>query len=52
MDVNTFIQNATATLMAVAWKVAGAFVLWLVGRWLINFATRTWAGRWRDRTST
>ena len=41
MDVNTLIQNTTATLMSVAWKVAGAFVLWLVGRWLINFATRT-----------
>jgi small conductance mechanosensitive channel len=27
--------------MAAAWKLAGAFVLWLVGRWLINFATRT-----------
>ena len=27
--------------MAVAWKVAGAFVLWLAGRWLIAFATRT-----------
>ena len=41
MDVNALIQSTTATLMAVAWKVAGAFVLWLVGRWMINFATRT-----------
>jgi small conductance mechanosensitive channel len=41
MDVNSLIQNATATLMSVAWKVAGAFVLWLVGRWLINFAIQT-----------
>jgi small conductance mechanosensitive channel len=41
MDVNTLIQNAAATLMAAAWKVAGAFVLWLVGRWLIAFASRT-----------
>ncbi len=41
MDVISLIQNATATLMSVAWKVAGAFVLWLVGRWLINFATKT-----------
>jgi small conductance mechanosensitive channel len=39
MDVNTLIQTATATLTAVAWKVAGAFVLWLIGRWLIGFAT-------------
>jgi small conductance mechanosensitive channel len=28
------------TLMAVAWKAAGALVLWLVGRWLISTATR------------
>src|SRR5262245_13425752 len=41
MDVNTMIQTTTATLMAVAWKIAGAFALWLVGRWLIGFATRT-----------
>jgi small conductance mechanosensitive channel len=41
MDVNALIQSTTATLMAVAWKVAGAFVLWLVGRWMINFAKRT-----------
>lgn len=40
MDVNTFLQNAIATLLPVAWKVAGAFVLWLIGRWLIGFSTR------------
>ena len=34
------IENAKLTLMAVAWKVAGALVLWIVGRWLINFAVR------------
>ena len=41
MDVNLLVQTAAATLMAAAWKIAGAFVLWLVGRWLISFATRT-----------
>jgi small conductance mechanosensitive channel len=41
MDVNLLVQSAAATLMAAAWKIAGAFVLWLVGRWLISFATRT-----------
>jgi hypothetical protein len=35
------IQNVVTTLMAAAWKVAGAFVIWLVGRGLIVFATRT-----------
>ena len=40
MDMNTFIQSASVTLIAVAWKVAGALVLWLVGRWLIAFAIR------------
>jgi small conductance mechanosensitive channel len=33
-------QGATATLIAVAWKAAGAFVLWLAGRWLIGLASR------------
>jgi small conductance mechanosensitive channel len=40
MDVNTLIQSANATLLAVAWRVAGAIVLWLVGRWMIAFALR------------
>jgi len=40
MDVNAFVENASATLVAVMWKVAGALVLWLVGRWLIGFASR------------
>src|SRR5439155_22708822 len=35
MEVNTLAQTAVATLVAVAWKVAGAVVLWLVGGWLI-----------------
>jgi small conductance mechanosensitive channel len=39
MDMNSLAQNATATLVAAAWKVAGAAVLWFVGRWLINLAT-------------
>jgi small conductance mechanosensitive channel len=38
MDANALVQNATVVLMAVGWKVAGAVVLWLVGRWLIAFA--------------
>src|SRR5215213_8840089 len=29
-----------ATLTALAWKVAGAVVLWIIGRWLIGFALR------------
>lgn len=40
MDVNAVIQSGTATLIAVAWKAVGAFVLWLVGRWLIALASR------------
>ena len=40
MDLDAFIQSATATLVAVAWKVVGALVLWLVGRWLIALASR------------
>jgi small conductance mechanosensitive channel len=40
MAVDTLMESATATLIAVAWKVAGALLLWLVGRWLIAFAVR------------
>jgi len=40
MDVNATFQNASAVLSAVAWKVAGAIVLSLIGRWLIGFALR------------
>jgi small conductance mechanosensitive channel len=38
MDLNALVQNASVTLVAAAWKVAGAVALWLVGRWLISFA--------------
>ena len=40
MDVHALTAAAIATLMAVAWKLIGAIVLWLVGRWLIRFAGR------------
>ena len=40
MDFNALTQTAMATLMAAAWKVAGAAALWLLGRWLIRFALR------------
>jgi small conductance mechanosensitive channel len=40
MDVNALVASATATLIAVAWKVAGAAVLWLIGRWLIGMVSR------------
>ncbi len=48
MDVNALIQNAATTLVAVGLKVAGAAVLWLIGRWLISFAIRM-LGRALDR---
>jgi len=40
MDVNALTAAAIATLVAAAWKLAGAFVLWLAGRWLIALALR------------
>jgi small conductance mechanosensitive channel len=56
MDVNALIQNASVTLIAVAWKVAGAVVLWLAGRWLISFAigllNRALSGHSVDQTLT
>ena len=40
MNVNTLVDSAIVMLMAVAWKVVGALLLWLIGRWLISFAVR------------
>ena len=40
MDVNALVESTTVILIAVAWKVAGAFVLWLAGRWLIGLVAR------------
>ena len=34
MDLNALVQNASVTLVALAWKLAGAVALWLAGRWL------------------
>ena len=48
MDFDALLQNASTTLIAVAWKVAGAVALWLIGRWLISFATRV-MGRTLER---
>ena len=38
--MNTLLESASTTLIAVAWKVIGAAALWLIGRWLISFALR------------
>lgn len=38
MDMNALAQNASNTLINVAWKIAGAVALWLIGRWLISLA--------------
>ena len=40
MESNALVASAIATLIAVAWKVAGALVLWVAGRLLIGFALR------------
>jgi hypothetical protein len=38
--MSALVASATATLVAVAWKCAGALLLWLAGRWLIGFGVR------------
>jgi small conductance mechanosensitive channel len=48
MDMNAVIQTTTAVLVAAAWKLAGAVILWLVGRWLIGFSL-TLLGRALER---
>jgi len=40
MDMNEIFDGTIAKLIAAAWLVAGALVLWLIGRWLIAFAVR------------
>ena len=50
MDTQALLDSAKTTLLAVAWKVAGAVLLWLVGRWLISLATRL-VGRALERQS-
>ena len=40
MDTNTLIQSASAILVAVGLKLAGAVLLFIVGRWLIGLAVR------------
>ena len=40
MDFNAILESARTTLMAVGWRVAGALVLWLAGRWLIGVGLR------------
>ena len=40
MDTNALIASATATIIAVGWKIAGALALWVIGRLLIGLALR------------
>src|SRR5262245_43761769 len=40
MDPSEIVQRAAPVLIAVAWKVAGAIALWILGRVLISFALR------------
>ncbi len=40
MDMNGLVASAMATLLAIAWRVVGALLLWLAGRWLIGLAVR------------
>jgi small conductance mechanosensitive channel len=40
MNVNAVTAASVAILTAVVWKLAGALVLWLAGRWLIGFGLR------------
>src|SRR4051794_33216061 len=40
MDLGVMTAATAATLTALAWKIAGAVVLWLIGRWLIKFTLR------------
>lgn len=40
MDPKTLQETLTPLVAAIAIKIVGAFVFWLIGRWLINLAVR------------
>jgi small conductance mechanosensitive channel len=40
MDFHQVAQNALVIVTDLAWKVAGAIALWILGRWLIRFTVR------------
>ena len=40
MDLNAVTATTLTLLTALAWKMAGALVLWILGRWLIRVALR------------
>jgi small conductance mechanosensitive channel len=40
VDLNPMAAVSTATLTALAWKIAGAAIIWVIGRWLIRMALR------------
>lgn len=40
MDVSGTMQVITAYAIAVGFKIVGAIVFWLIGRWLIGLAVR------------
>ena len=40
MDLNAMAATAQTLLTTLAWKLAGALVLWIAGRWLIRLALR------------
>ena len=40
MDLKALTATAVPVLTALAWRVAGAAVLWVIGRWLIGMALR------------
>ena len=47
MDLNQLLQSAVATLVPVAWRIAGAIALWILGRLLISLAIKLVGGALR-----
>src|SRR5262245_16891249 len=40
MELQEFVHSTLVVALDVAWKIAGAIALWLVGRWLIRLMLR------------
>ncbi|MDX2149382.1 MAG: mechanosensitive ion channel family protein [Bryobacteraceae bacterium] len=48
MDTQALLASLNANLISIGWKLLGALVLWIVGRWLIKFGMKLLGGGMRS----
>ncbi|HBY63771.1 MAG TPA: mechanosensitive ion channel protein MscS, partial [Solibacterales bacterium] len=49
MDTQALLASLNANLISIGWKLVGALVLWIVGRWLIRFGMKLLGGGMRSQ---